>query len=44
MRLIAPPRRVCRPDGAVLPFALALDRALQPDRHQLTSAIRMVMK
>jgi pyruvate dehydrogenase E1 component beta subunit len=43
MRLIAPPRRVCRPDGAVLPFALALDRALQPDRQQLAAAIRAVM-
>jgi pyruvate dehydrogenase E1 component beta subunit len=44
MRLVAPPRRVCRPDGAVLPFALELDRALQPDRDQLTAAIRLVMK
>jgi acetoin:2,6-dichlorophenolindophenol oxidoreductase subunit beta len=44
MRLIAPPRRVCRPDGAVLPFALALDRAVQPNRDQLIAAIRAVMK
>lgn len=44
MRLLAPPRRVTRPDGAVLPFALALDRAVQPSREQLTAAIRAVMK
>jgi pyruvate dehydrogenase E1 component beta subunit len=44
MRLIAPPRRVCRPDGAVLPFALELDRAVQPGRDQLGAAIRGVMK
>jgi pyruvate dehydrogenase E1 component beta subunit len=39
MRLVAPPRRVTRPDGAVLPFALPLDRALQPSREQLRAAI-----
>jgi pyruvate dehydrogenase E1 component beta subunit len=44
MRLIAPPKRVCRPDGAVLPFSLALDRAVQPGRDQLAAAIRGVMK
>jgi pyruvate/2-oxoglutarate/acetoin dehydrogenase E1 component len=44
MHLIAPPRRVSRPDGAVLPFALALDRAVQPGRDQLVAAIRAVMK
>lgn len=44
MRLLAPPRRITRPDGAVLPFALALDRAVQPGRDQLTAAIRTVMK
>ncbi|HWF82004.1 MAG TPA: transketolase C-terminal domain-containing protein [Streptosporangiaceae bacterium] len=44
MRLLAPPRRVSRPDGAVLPFAVALDRAVQPNRDQLTAAIRAVMK
>ena len=44
MRLIAPPRRVTRPDGAVLPFALALDRAVQPGREQLTAALLAVMK
>ncbi len=44
MRLVAPPRRIGRPDGAVLPFALALDRAVQPGRDQLVAAIRAVMK
>lgn len=44
MRLTAPPRRISRPDGAVLPFALGLDRALQPSRAQLVDAVRSVMK
>jgi acetoin:2,6-dichlorophenolindophenol oxidoreductase subunit beta len=44
MRLVAPPRRVTRPDGAVLPFAEGLDRALQPTREQLRHAIQGVMK
>ncbi|MBS2964422.1 alpha-ketoacid dehydrogenase subunit beta [Actinocrinis puniceicyclus] len=43
-RLIAPPRRITRPDGAVLPFALALDRALQPNAEQLRQAVRAVAK
>ncbi|MFC1411615.1 alpha-ketoacid dehydrogenase subunit beta [Streptacidiphilus sp. N1-12] len=44
MRLIAPPHRITRPDGAVLPFALHLDRALQPGREQLRHALHSVMK
>jgi acetoin:2,6-dichlorophenolindophenol oxidoreductase subunit beta len=44
MRLTAPPRRVTRPDGAVLPFAIGLDHALQPGRDQLRRALRAVMK
>jgi pyruvate dehydrogenase E1 component beta subunit len=44
MRLTAPPRRITRPDGAVLPFALELDRAAQPSREQLTAAILEMMK
>jgi pyruvate dehydrogenase E1 component beta subunit len=36
MRLAAPPRRVTRPDGAVLPFALELDRAVQPGRPRIS--------
>ncbi|MEV4728256.1 alpha-ketoacid dehydrogenase subunit beta, partial [Micromonospora humida] len=39
-----PPRRVTRPDGAVLPFAPVLDRAVQPGREQLTAAIQLTMK
>ncbi|MFC9689714.1 alpha-ketoacid dehydrogenase subunit beta [Kribbella sp. NPDC056951] len=42
--LIAPPRRVTRPDGAVLPFALALDRAVQPGRQHLTAALHDVLQ
>ncbi|MGN9804633.1 alpha-ketoacid dehydrogenase subunit beta [Micromonospora sp. L32] len=42
--LAAPPRRVTRPDGAVLPFAPALDRAVQPGRAALTAAIHHVTK
>jgi len=44
MRLAAPPKRVTRPDGAVLPFALELDLAVQPSRDQLRTAIQEVMK
>jgi pyruvate/2-oxoglutarate/acetoin dehydrogenase E1 component len=38
MRLVAPPQRVTRPDGAVLPFARDLGLALQPTRDQLRTA------
>jgi acetoin:2,6-dichlorophenolindophenol oxidoreductase subunit beta len=44
MRLVAPPKRITRPDGAVLPFARALDVALQPNRDQLAAAVQEVMK
>jgi len=44
VQLVAPPRRVTRPDGAVLPFAEVLDRAVQPGREQLVAAIHHVMK
>ncbi|MEU5962741.1 transketolase C-terminal domain-containing protein [Micromonospora parva] len=44
VRLLAPPRRVTRPDGAVLPFAPALDRAVQPGRDHLVTAIHLTMK
>jgi pyruvate dehydrogenase E1 component beta subunit len=40
MRLVAPPRRVTRPDGAVVGCSPALDPALQPGRDQLAAAIR----
>ena len=44
MRLVAPPKRVTRPDGAVLPFARDLDLALQPSRDQLRTAVEAVAK
>ena len=44
MRLIAPPKRVTRPDSAVLGCVPELDLALQPDRGQLAAAIRAVAK
>ncbi|QFZ21217.1 alpha-ketoacid dehydrogenase subunit beta [Saccharothrix syringae] len=42
--LLAPPARVTRPDGAVVPFAPALDRAVQPDRLQLATAVQKVLR
>jgi len=44
VRLLAPPRRVSRPDGAVLAFAPELDRAVQPSRDQLITAIDEVLE
>ncbi|MFC6159098.1 alpha-ketoacid dehydrogenase subunit beta [Kribbella jiaozuonensis] len=44
LTLDAAPRRVTRPSGAVLPFALALDRAIQPGRDQLVAAINAVLE
>jgi len=44
LELTAPPARVTRPDGAVLPFAVELDRAVQPSRAQLITAIQGVLK
>jgi len=44
VRLLAAPRRVSRPDGAVLPFAQELDRVVQPDRALLVTAIDEVME
>lgn len=44
VRLLAPPRRVSRPDGAVLAFAQELDRAVQPDRQLLRAAIEQVLE
>jgi pyruvate dehydrogenase E1 component beta subunit len=43
MRLVAPPRRVTRPDGAVVGCSPALDTALLPNRSQLVEAVRRVM-
>ncbi|MEU7825125.1 transketolase C-terminal domain-containing protein [Catellatospora sp. NPDC049133] len=44
MRLTAPPKRVTRPDGAVLPFASELDLAVQPQQDQLLTAVQEVFK
>jgi pyruvate dehydrogenase E1 component beta subunit len=45
MRLVAPPRRVTRPDSAVvIGCAPELDRAVQPSRAQLAAAVRQVSK
>lgn len=44
MLLSAPPKRVTRPDGAVLGSVPALDLAMQPSRNQLVAAIQEVMK
>lgn len=44
MALVAPPKRVTRPDGAVVGCSPELDVALQPSREQVIAAIRMVMK
>ena len=43
MRLVAAPKRVTRPDGAVVGCAPSLDPALQPSRDQLIAAVRAVM-
>ena len=44
MHLVAPPARVTRPDSAVLGCVPELDLAMQPNRDQLTTAIRRVYK
>jgi acetoin:2,6-dichlorophenolindophenol oxidoreductase subunit beta len=44
MHLIAAPKRITRPDGAVLPFARELDLAVQPSRAQLRTAVEAVVK
>ena len=44
MALVAPPKRVTRPDGAVVGCSPELDVALQPSRDQLVAAIQAVMK
>ena len=44
MRLVAPPKRVTRPDGAMVGASPELDVALQPTRQQLAEAVRRVLK
>jgi pyruvate dehydrogenase E1 component beta subunit len=44
MRLIAPPKRITRPDGAMVGAVPELDAVLQPTKDQLVAAIRKVLK
>ncbi|GAA2977143.1 alpha-ketoacid dehydrogenase subunit beta [Actinokineospora diospyrosa] len=44
MRLVAPPKRVTRPDGAIVGAVPELDEVLQPTRPQLAEAVRSVLK
>jgi acetoin:2,6-dichlorophenolindophenol oxidoreductase subunit beta len=45
MRLVAPPKRVTRPDGAVvIGCDPALDRAVQPSREQLVTAVQQLVR
>jgi pyruvate/2-oxoglutarate/acetoin dehydrogenase E1 component len=44
MHLVAPPRRITRPDGAVLGSVPELDLALQPSRQVLADTVLKVVK
>lgn len=44
MRLVAAPKRITRPDGAIVGASPELDVALQPTREQLATAIQKVFK
>ena len=44
MHLDAPPRRVTRPDVAVLPFALELELRALPSRDRLEAAVRGLVR
>jgi acetoin:2,6-dichlorophenolindophenol oxidoreductase subunit beta len=44
MHLVAPPRRITRPDGAILGSVPELDLALQPSRQTLTDTVLKVVK
>jgi pyruvate/2-oxoglutarate/acetoin dehydrogenase E1 component len=44
MHLVAPPRRITRPDGAILGSVPELDLALQPSRQLLADAVLKVVK
>jgi acetoin:2,6-dichlorophenolindophenol oxidoreductase subunit beta len=44
MHLVAPPKRVTRPDGAIVGAVPELDMVLQPTRDQLVAAIHKVLK
>ena len=44
MHLVAPPRRITRPDGAILGSVPELDLALQPSRQLLADTVLKVVK
>ena len=44
MHLVAPPRRITRPDGAILGSVPELDMALQPSRQVLADTVLKVVK
>jgi acetoin:2,6-dichlorophenolindophenol oxidoreductase subunit beta len=44
MRLEAPPKRVTRPDGAVVGCSPHTDHALQPNADQIATAVQQVLK
>jgi len=44
MALVTAPKRITRPDGAVVGCSPELDVALQPTRDQLVTAVQAVMK
>ena len=44
MHLVAPPRRITRPDGAILGFSPEVDLALQPSRQQLADTVLEMAK
>jgi pyruvate dehydrogenase E1 component beta subunit len=44
MRLDVPPRRITRPDGAIVGASPELDVALLPSAEQLTTAIIEIFK
>jgi acetoin:2,6-dichlorophenolindophenol oxidoreductase subunit beta len=44
MHLVAPPRRITRPDGAILGSVPELDLALQPSRQALADTVLKVVK
>jgi pyruvate dehydrogenase E1 component beta subunit len=44
MQLVAPPKRITRPDGAILGLGPELDLAVQPNRAQLAAAVQQVIK
>jgi pyruvate dehydrogenase E1 component beta subunit len=44
MHLVAPPRRITRPDAAVLGYSPEVDLTLQPSRQQLVDTVLEMAK